>query len=193
MVRRARALTRTAPARPLFYTAQDLAHFCEVDLKTVHHWADRNAIAHHRTSGRHLRFRRNDVVRFLRLYGYCVPSSVQRARCLVAFALPSDEIAKKLTSRFDLARFDSAMSALACLFEHEPDAIVVSLADDTFAGARSVAALKADPKTAWVLVAAIGDGDALEAARAAGAEIALATDDVARLGAELSRALATGK
>jgi excisionase family DNA binding protein len=54
---------------PSVYTAQALADFCEVDLKTVHHWADRGKVAHHRTEGRHLRFRRNDVVRFPRAHG----------------------------------------------------------------------------------------------------------------------------
>ena len=59
MAARARALSK-------LYTAQEVARFCEVDLKTVHHWADRGKVVHHRTDGRHLRFRRNDLVRFLK-------------------------------------------------------------------------------------------------------------------------------
>jgi excisionase family DNA binding protein len=74
-------------ARGSVYTAQTVADFCEVDLKTVHHWADRGKVPHFRTDGRHLRFRRNDIVRFLRAHGYPLPEALVRARPSVALAL----------------------------------------------------------------------------------------------------------
>jgi len=62
------------------YTASDVARFCEVDLKTIHNWADKGQIPHFRTPGRHLRFRRLDVVEFLKKFGYSVPSALQQVK-----------------------------------------------------------------------------------------------------------------
>ena len=103
------------------YSAQILANFCEVDLKTVHHWADRGKVPHFRTDGRHLRFRRNDVVRFLRAHGYPLPDALVRARPTVALALGAsllegaslslEDLAKRLGSRFSLRRHGSGARA----------------------------------------------------------------------------------
>jgi len=58
-------MARRTQAKELF-TASEVARFCQVDLKTIHNWADRGEIRHFRTPGRHLRFRRVDVLDFLR-------------------------------------------------------------------------------------------------------------------------------
>ena len=42
--------------QPELFTASDVARFCQVDLKTIHNWADKGEIRHFRTPGRHLRF-----------------------------------------------------------------------------------------------------------------------------------------
>ena len=47
-------------------TSGDLARSLAVDLKTVHRWVQRGVLRGHRTKGGHLRFRRVEVVRFLR-------------------------------------------------------------------------------------------------------------------------------
>lgn len=186
---------------PLLYTAQDVAHFCEVDLKTVHHWADRGKVVHHRTEGRHLRFRRNDLVRFLRGLGYPIPPALSATRPVVALPPPPspeawgiavDDLARKLGSRLRVRRYASAVAAVAHLLAEAPCALVLSLDDPSLAGAMTIAALKAAPETAWVAVAAIGPGEALETARAAGAEVTLEPREAAKLPAELARALAVG-
>jgi excisionase family DNA binding protein len=188
----------------VLYTAQDLARFCEVDLKTIHHWTARGKIPHFRTEGRHLRFRRNDVLRFLRAHGYPVVAGVLQMRPIVALALtepearastpepaPSllDDLAKKLTTRFDVLRFGSGVVGVAHLLSDEPDALILALDDPSLAGARSIAAIKRARETAWVVIAAVGDDEALAAAREAGAEITIASRDLTRIGAELARAL----
>src|SRR5258708_8104962 len=61
-------------------TASQFARFCHVDLKTIHNWADKGEVRHFRTPGRHLRFRRGDVLDFLRKYGYPVPESLRTAK-----------------------------------------------------------------------------------------------------------------
>ena len=198
--RRARASARASARAPSVYTAQALADFCEVDLKTVHHWATRGKVPHFRTDGRHLRFRRNDVVRFLRAHNYPLPDALVRARPTVALALgPSsfagnpltlDDLAKRLGSRFALRRHASAAIALAHLLADAPDALVVAHDDPTLGFPSAVAAIKADPALSWIVMVVVAKGDLQAAVREAGADVALAALDIARLSGELARALA---
>ena len=66
--------------QPELFTASDVARFCQVDLKTIHNWADKGEIRHFRTPGRHLRFRRLDVLDFLRKYGYPIPEILRMGK-----------------------------------------------------------------------------------------------------------------
>jgi hypothetical protein len=177
-----------------------VADFCEVDLKTVHHWVTRGKVAHFRTEGRHLRFRRNDVVRFLRAHAYPLPDALVRARPAIAFALgPSafvdaavslDEMAKRLGSRFAVRRHASAAVAIAHVLADQPDALILGADDPTVGLPAAIAALKAEPALSWIVLAAVGDAAAVPSLRTAGAEIALAGREVAKLTGELARALA---
>jgi excisionase family DNA binding protein len=195
--------TRRPPSpKPLLYTAQDIARFCEVDLKTIHHWADAGKIAHHRTEGRHLRFRRNHVLAFLRSHGYPIPDELAIARPHVFYAVappdevagevPTDDIVKKLTNRFFVRRFESALAAIAHLVAVEPDALVVSHDDPTWTGARGVRALKGQAATSWqVLVVISAQVDTAEGElKEAGADLVIGLPDVGRLHTEIARVLA---
>jgi excisionase family DNA binding protein len=194
------ARVREARARESVYSAQALANFCEVDLKTVHHWADRGKVPHFRTDGRHLRFRRNDVVRFLRAHGYPLPDTLVRSRPTVALALGAamldgaplslDELTKRLGSRFSVRRHANALAAISHLVAEAPDVVVLSLDDPTIGFPASIAALKEDAATAWIFLATLGAEESLPLARGSGAEIALAVRDVANLTGELARTLA---
>ena len=201
---RAIATRRAHPSpRPLVYTAQDLARFCEVDLKTIHHWADAGKIPHHRTEGRHLRFRRNHVLAFLRRHDYPLHAELATARPSVFFAVangdrgdgdggptPPDDIAKKLSARFFVRRFESALAAIAHLLAGEPDVLVVGLDDPTWAGARAIRELKARPETSWTTLAVVTSSPLDAAAREAGADLVIASEDISRLNGELARTLA---
>jgi excisionase family DNA binding protein len=57
-----------------YLTSGDIARMLHVDLKTIHNWVTQGHIQGSRTKGRHLRFERNRVVRFMREYGYPLPS-----------------------------------------------------------------------------------------------------------------------
>lgn len=78
-----RGRRETAPidheAPEVFLTAGDLARLLAVDLKTIHNWVKQGQIVAHRTLGRHLRFQRVQVVRFLRRTGRPVPREIGRA------------------------------------------------------------------------------------------------------------------
>ena len=179
------------PRGPILYTGQDVARFCEVDLKTVHHWADRGKIPHYRTEGRHLRFRRNDVVRFLRAHGYPLPDEVTTVRPTAFLATELDEeTQKKLAARFVVQRFESAITAIARLVADAPDAIIVGWDDPTIAGAPAFVALKSDEATKWVVLVALADEASVSAARDAGADLAFAREEQSRLPSELARTLA---
>jgi excisionase family DNA binding protein len=184
------AIERDLPqARPLLYTAQDVARFCEVDLKTIHHWADAGKIAHHRTEGRHLRFRRNHLVRFLLAHGYPLHDELASARpsLFAATEHVPEDVAKKLASRFFVRRFDNALVAIANLVAAEPDALLVHADDPTWTGAGSISALKSHVDTSWTAIVVVGCDPS--DARAEGADLVLAADDLGRLGAELARTL----
>jgi excisionase family DNA binding protein len=166
------ARKRTVATPALVYTAQDVARFCEVDLKTIHHWADAGKIPHRRTEGRHLRFRRNHVLAFLHAHGYPLPSPIttERPTVFVASADASlDETAKRLAAKFHVRRFECAALAIARLLSEEPDALVIVEGDATWNEA-TAAALARDSETKWVHVRVVGN-------------------DLARLHLELARAL----
>lgn len=55
-----------------FLTSGDIARMLHVDLKTIHNWVNQGHLVGRRTKGRHLRFFRTEIVRFMRLYGYPV-------------------------------------------------------------------------------------------------------------------------
>lgn len=148
-----------APGEPLVYTAQDVARFCEVDLKTIHHWADAGKIPHRRTTGRHLRFRRNHVLAFLHAHGYPLPSPLTTVEPTVFFAsndVQYDDCARKLAAKVHVRRFENAAVAIAHLLSAEPDALVVLAGDATWTDAAG-AALAADAETNWVRVVVASD------------------------------------
>lgn len=188
---------RAAFAQPLLYTAQDVARFCEVDLKTIHHWADAGKIEHYRTEGRHLRFRRNHVLSFLRLHGYPIAEQIGLARPSVFLALPPessalsiDDLAKKLAPRFFVRRFDSAIAAVAHVVASGPDALVLGDHDPTWVGLEAVRALKRNAETSWPLLVVVSADEAQRTAmKDAGADHVVDVPEAARLHLDLARIL----
>ena len=182
-----RADDASSALSPLIYTAQDVARFCEVDLKTIHHWADAGKIEHHRTEGRHLRFRRNHVLTFLHAHGYPLHPELTHVRPSVMLALPSipfdGEALALLHDVFAVRQYDAALHAVAHLVATEPDALVVS-ANDATLGPASLFALKSDAATSWIRLVVVGEGTGLPADRAIG------ETELARLAEVLAELLA---
>lgn len=112
------------------FTATEVARFCQVDLKTIHNWADRGEIRHFRTPGRHLRFQRNDVLDFLRKYGYPIPDSLgadhPRVLVIADAAVQVDAIVDALASPFETEGSGSVVRGLLSLGAKAPDALVVA-------------------------------------------------------------------
>ena len=110
------------------FTAPEVARFCKVDLKTIHNWVDREQIEHFRTPGRHLRFRRADVIDFLMRFSYPVPEELQPRRPAV-YALSSDTplsgaIRRACSSDMEVEVFDSVMD-LGLRAGHAPPDVIV--------------------------------------------------------------------
>src|SRR4051812_43972493 len=84
-------MPRVVPREPI-YLASQLASICDVDLKTIHNWCDRDDVPGEppqlecfRTPGGHLRFRHSAVLRFLTRWGYPIPDALLRDRPHLVF------------------------------------------------------------------------------------------------------------
>lgn len=160
-------------AKELF-TASEVARFCQVDLKTIHNWADRGEIRHFRTPGRHLRFRSADVLDFLRKYGYPVPDVLQQGKPTVHI-VDGDlgslaAVAETLGGRYDVHRFAEPVDALVAIGADKPDVVVISLDGNRLDGVHCVRRLHAIEATRHVRIVAYSeDAQARESALDAGA------------------------
>jgi len=121
----------TTTQQPELFTASDVARFCQVDLKTIHNWADKGEIRHFRTPGRHLRFRRLDVLDFLRKYGYPIPEILRmgKPKVIVVDDDPAvlASLRKTLSKRFDLTTFQDPFDALVAVGSLQPDAMILDV------------------------------------------------------------------
>ncbi len=167
------AVRAAGEARRLL-TATQIAGFCSVDLKTIHNWADRGKIRGWRTSGRHLRFRRLDVVDFLRAYGFSIPDALRevRPRVVAVDANPQGLgwMRRALARRFEVTGFEHVVDGLVALAAADPD--VALLGDvsplDTSAVAARLREIEATRHVRIVTLAAGGVAEQPVAAVARG-------------------------
>ncbi|MBW2260375.1 MAG: helix-turn-helix domain-containing protein [Deltaproteobacteria bacterium] len=111
------------------FTAPEVACFCKVDLKTIHNWVDRQQIEHFRTPGRHLRFRRADVIDFLRRFSYPVPDELLPRRpavyALVLDTPLSGAVRRACGPDMEVEVFESMMDLGLRAGQVPPDVIVL--------------------------------------------------------------------
>lgn len=140
--------------QPELFTASDVARFCQVDLKTIHNWADKGEIRHFRTPGRHLRFRRLDVLDFLRKYGYPIPDMLRLGKPKVV-AVDDDpqvlaSLRKSLSRRFDLTTFQDPFDALIAVGSLQPDAMILDIRMPGIDGVKCLERLRSIDLTAHI-------------------------------------------
>ncbi len=140
--------------QPELFTASDVARFCQVDLKTIHNWADKGEIRHFRTPGRHLRFRRLDVLDFLRKYGYPIPEVLKMGKPKVV-AVDDDPavlaaLRRTLSRRFELTTFQDPFDALVAVGNLQPDALVLDVKMPGLDGVRCLERLKSIDATSHI-------------------------------------------
>ncbi len=175
-------------------TAAEVARYCHVDLKTIHNWAEKKAIHHHRTPGRHLRFRRLDVVDFLRTYGYPIPEDLRARRPKLALLLGDPMVLawarRAFSRRFDLTIFTDPVDALVGLAALAPDALVLDVSFSSVDGLACVARLAANPATRHIRIVALGPDDrGREPILAAGASGFVHSSDAGELRETLDRVM----
>ncbi len=177
---------------PELFTASEFAHFCQVDLKTIHNWADKGEIRHFRTPGRHLRFRRLDVLEFLHKYGYPVPEVLRAGKPKVV-AVDEDAnvlaaVRRALGRRFELTTFQEPFDALVTIGTLQPDALVIDLGWKGLDGLRCLHRLKAMDTTSQIRTVVYSEHDEQRrAALEAGASDFVLKGDVALLREVLER------
>jgi excisionase family DNA binding protein len=140
--------------QPELFTASDVARFCQVDLKTIHNWADKGEIRHFRTPGRHLRFRRLDVLDFLRKYGYPIPEVLRTGKPKVV-AVDDDPgvlatLRRTLSRRFELTTFQDPFDALLAVGSIQPDALVLDVKMPGLDGVRCLERLRSIDATSHI-------------------------------------------
>jgi excisionase family DNA binding protein len=173
------------------FTASQIARFCQVDLKTIHNWADRNRIPHFRTPGRHLRFRRPHVLDFLRKYGYPIPEELKAGRPRVALLVDGlqrpGRLAAALEEAFEVVEYSDPLAALLQMGEQPPDAVVLAARLGHLSGVEIIAALKQGTGTGHVrAVLLAGDETDRQAALKAGASAHVGATDLGGLRDTLS-------
>jgi excisionase family DNA binding protein len=139
---------------PELFTASEFANFCQVDLKTIHNWADKGEIRHFRTPGRHLRFRRLDVLDFLRKYGYPIPDILRAGKPKVVIIDEDPNtlatLRRTLSRRFEVTTFQDPFDALVAVGTLQPDALVLELDMQGLDGIRCLERLKMIDATSHV-------------------------------------------
>jgi excisionase family DNA binding protein len=140
--------------QPELFTASDVARFCQVDLKTIHNWADKGEIRHFRTPGRHLRFRRLDVLDFLRKYGYPIPEVLRmgKPKVVVVDDDPTTlaTLRRTLSRRFDLTTFQDPFDALVAVGNLQPDALIIDVKMPGLDGVKCLERLRSIDATAHI-------------------------------------------
>lgn len=174
------------------YSASDVAQFCQVDLKTIHNWADKGEIRHFRTPGRHLRFRKLDVLEFLRRYGYAIPDELRTSRprlvIVDAESQTASTLRRALQRRFEVTVFDDPLDALVAVARLDPDVLVMDLDPPGFDGLHFLSRLKAIDVTAHIRVFVVTSRlHAREQIVAAGAVDVFSKEDSTRLRDALER------
>jgi excisionase family DNA binding protein len=150
-------MARRTPHKELF-TAAEVARFCQVDLKTIHNWSERGEIPHFRTPGRHLRFRRADVVDFLRKYGYPLPEPLRHGRPSVVVSdedpVALETLKRVLSAHFDVAVFSDPLDAMIAVASEPPDALVLDPGCKRVEGSYCIERLRVHERTRHVRVIA---------------------------------------
>jgi excisionase family DNA binding protein len=183
---------------PELFTASQVARFCHVDLKTIHNWAEKGEIRHFRTPGRHLRFRRLDILDFLHKYGYPVPEPLRGAKPKVA-VLDADAgvlaaVRRALGRRFEVTTYSDPFEALIGIGSMRPEALVLDLALPGMDAFRFVERLRAIESTSPIrLIVYSAKDDQRLAVLEAGASDFVPKGEVALLRESIERLTGDGR
>ncbi len=113
------------------FTAPQVAKICSTDLKTIHNWVNRGEIKSFRTPGRHLRFRRQDILDFLGRFGYPVPDGFAPSKRRVVLIEGNDaslkSIKRLLAREFEVEAFSDQVDALIAIGQKRPNLLLANV------------------------------------------------------------------
>jgi excisionase family DNA binding protein len=117
------------------FTAPQVAKICSTDLKTIHNWVNRGEIRSFRTPGRHLRFRRQDILEFLDRFGYPIPDGFTPTRQRVVLYEAKDtfrrSLKRSLARDFEVEAFSDHVDALLAIGKQQPSLVLLSALEGT--------------------------------------------------------------
>jgi excisionase family DNA binding protein len=177
------------------YTASEVAQFCQVDLKTIHNWADRGEIRHFRTPGRHLRFRAADVLEFLRKFGYPVPEQLKagkpRVHVIDEDPASREALERALSGRFEVQSFAEPIDAFVALGSNPPDVLVIDAGTTKLDALAAIKRLRSMPSTEHVkVIVHSARTDLRQLVLDAGAAMFIPKPDANRVGESIDAVLA---
>lgn len=161
------------------FTAPQVAKICSTDLKTIHNWVNRGEIKFFRTPGRHLRFRRQDILDFLVKFGYPVPEGFSPAKhkaiVIDATEETASSIANALSEDMDVKTFTDHFDALLQIGKDKPSLVLVNCNSnpDMLKVVQNISKNETD----LPILAYGSDGFAIDAPKQAGALESIATTD----------------
>lgn len=193
--RRGLAIT---PREPIF-VASEMARLWNVDMKTVHAWAERGEIEAFSTPGGHLRFRRRSLLHLLRTYNLSIPPEIGPAKPGVV-VVSSDgrearRIAGLLGDGFEAVPLADPVGALVDIGlrsagDKMVDAVVVALPAPRVEALRWLEALRRHPDTRYSrLLVVAGEGLEQNALHSAGAACTVGASEANLLPELLKRLL----
>lgn len=111
------------------FTAPQVAKICSTDLKTIHNWVNRGEIKSFRTPGRHLRFRREDILDFLTRFGYPIPEGFAPTRKRVVLYDAEENslraFKRVLAKDFEVEAFSDQVDALLAIGRDRPSLVLI--------------------------------------------------------------------
>ena len=112
------------------FTAPQVAKICSTDLKTIHNWVNRGEIKSFRTPGRHLRFRRQDILEFLSRFGYPIPDGFSPSRKRIVLCEEGENLRRSLkrslTRDFEVEAYADHVDTLLAVGRQKPDLLIVN-------------------------------------------------------------------
>ena len=155
------------------FTAPQVAKICSTDLKTIHNWVHRGEIKSFRTPGRHLRFRRQDILDFLNRFGYPIPSDFAPTKKRVVLYETEESslrsIKRLLARDYEVEAFGDHVDALLSIGQQMPNLVLVSGDNKNGADAIHIVERLASKSDSSPVAVYSADASQEKAARGAGA------------------------
>ena len=160
-------------------TPRELAELCGVSPDTVRSWCFRKQITYATTPGGHKRFRREDVIEFLKARGFPIPQSDKISPVRILVVDDDEAFRKSLVGAlqkepsFNVKEAADGYEAGRLLGQFDPDVLVIDLVMpgiDGFKICEDIRASEETERTRIIAVTGYPDEEMFQRARKSGAD-----------------------